>query len=313
MRNTIIDKLYSLAQQDERVMLLVGDLGFHVVERFSESFPKRFINCGIAEENMMSAAAGLALEGNCVFVYSIGNFPTLRCMEQIRNDVCYHHANVKIISVGGGFSYGTLGMTHHSTEDLAAMRALPGIRVYAPADPAEAEGVLMEAYKSNSPCYIRLARGKDRVLHAQKKELDVSCLIPFKDYSKRQSDISIIAAGPVLAEGIAAEKILEAEGFHVRLYSSPSIKPLDSAGIHMLAQSSKMLAAVEEHNITAGLGGAVAEELSGMSVHAPLLRFGLCDEYSAKVGSTEYLRRFYKIDGRSIAQKVAIKYKELSL
>ena len=117
MRNHIVDGITELAKADDRIMIITADLGFSVLEKFAELFPNRYINCGISEQNMASVAAGLALEGNMVFMYSIGNFPTLRCIEQVRNNICYHEANVKILAVGGGFSYGTLGMTHHATED----------------------------------------------------------------------------------------------------------------------------------------------------------------------------------------------------
>ena len=135
MRGAFFRGLMDLAAQDDRVYLLVGDLGFGVVEPFMRKFPKRFLNVGVAEQNMTGVAAGLALTGKIVFTYSIANFPILRCLEQIRNDVCYHRANVKIVSIGGGFSYGALSMSHHATEDLAILRALPELTVIAPGDP----------------------------------------------------------------------------------------------------------------------------------------------------------------------------------
>src|SRR5713226_3860325 len=156
MRNAFILALTDLAAQDPRITLVVGDLGFGVVVDFSKRFPKQFINAGVAEQNMTSLAAGLALSGKIVFTYSIGNFPTLRCLEQIRNDVCYHNANVKIVSVGGGFSYGSLGMSHHATEDLAIMRALPGMVVVAPGDPMEAACATRAVAAYDGPCYLRL-------------------------------------------------------------------------------------------------------------------------------------------------------------
>src|SRR6266849_11018187 len=138
MRTAFIRALTESAERDERVHLIVGDLGFGVVEPFAERFPNRFLNVGVAEQNMTGIAAGLALSGKIVFTYSIANFPTLRCLEQVRNDVCYHNANVKVVSVGGGFTYGAMGATHHAVEDLAVMRAMPGLTVVAPGDPVEA-------------------------------------------------------------------------------------------------------------------------------------------------------------------------------
>ncbi|MGH9680291.1 MAG: transketolase, partial [Candidatus Acidiferrales bacterium] len=139
MRSAFFRALTALAEQDERICLIVGDLGFGVVETFAERFPSRFLNAGVAEQNMTGIAAGMALSGKIVFTYSIANFPILRCLEQVRNDVCYHNADVKIVAVGGGLAYGALGPTHHATEDLAILRSLPRMAVVAPGDPAEAE------------------------------------------------------------------------------------------------------------------------------------------------------------------------------
>ena len=158
MRNTFINELEKLAVVDPSIYLLTGDLGFGVLNSFSENLPKQFINVGISEQNMTAVAAGLALEGNAVYTYSIGNFPSLRCLEQIRNDICYPNANVKIISVGAGLSYGQLGMSHHATEDMAIMRALPNMRVFSPADPQEAIAVLKEVSQVPGPAYIRLEK-----------------------------------------------------------------------------------------------------------------------------------------------------------
>ena len=128
MRTAFIEVRFELAKQDERIVLIVGDLGFRVVEPFMEHLPRQFLNAGVAEQNMTAMAAGMALSGKIAFTYSIANFPTLRCLEHVRNDICYHNANVKIVSVGGGFAYGSMGVTHHATEDLAVMRAMPGMR-----------------------------------------------------------------------------------------------------------------------------------------------------------------------------------------
>ena len=132
MREIFIEELYIAARKNKRIMLVVNDLGYSVIEKFAKDLPRQFINAGVAEQNMIGLAAGLALGGKRVFVYSIGNFPTLRCLEQIRNDICYHDLNVTITSIGGGFSYGQLGMSHHATEDLSIMRALPNMTVVAP-------------------------------------------------------------------------------------------------------------------------------------------------------------------------------------
>src|SRR5213078_2569899 len=158
MRTAFFRALLELAAADERVNLVVGDLGFGVVEPFVERFPARFFNAGVAEQNMTGIAAGLALSGKTVFTYSIANFPTLRCLEQIRNDICYHAADVKIVSVGGGMAYGALGFSHFATEDLAIMRALPGLTVVAPGDPVEVKELLPQIVRHPGPVYLRLGR-----------------------------------------------------------------------------------------------------------------------------------------------------------
>src|SRR5438876_9433678 len=165
MRAAFIRTLSELAEHDLRIKLIVGELGFGVVESFAERFPKQFLNAGVAEQNMTGIAAGMALSGKVVFTYSIANFPTLRCLEQVRNDVCYHNANVKIVAVGGGFAYGSLGATHHATEDLAIMRALPEMTVVAPGDPVEAEAATDAIAAHAGPCYLRLGRAGESRVH----------------------------------------------------------------------------------------------------------------------------------------------------
>ena len=156
MRDTFIEQLTKIARNDPNVLLLTGDLGFGVFENFRKEYPKQFLNVGVAEQNMSMIAAGLALKGKRVFTYSIGNFPTLRCLEQIRNDICYHDLNVTIVSIGGGFSYGALGMSHHATEDLSIMRALPNITCVAPSSLEETKDATFQLYKKKGPSYLRL-------------------------------------------------------------------------------------------------------------------------------------------------------------
>src|SRR5439155_3322307 len=166
MREAFFSTLEEIAAIDRRVCLVVGDLGFGVVERFARRFPDRFVNVGVAEQNMTAIATGLALNGKVVFTYSIGNFATLRCLEQIRNDICYHNANVKIVAVGGGVAYGNLGYTHHAIEDIAIMRTLPNITVVAPGDPVEADLATRAIVAREGPCYLRLGKAGEPIVHS---------------------------------------------------------------------------------------------------------------------------------------------------
>jgi len=159
MRNTFIETLTACASVDPRIFLVVGDLGFSVVETFSKKFPERFLNAGVAEQNMTGVAAGLAMAGYKVFTYSIANFPTLRCLEQIRNDVCYHGLDVTIVAVGGGLGYGPLGYSHHAVQDIACLRGFPGILMATPGDPYETEAVTRALVRHRGPAYLRLGKG----------------------------------------------------------------------------------------------------------------------------------------------------------
>lgn len=304
MRNHIVDSISALAKFDERIVMVTADLGYGVLETFEHKFPERFVNCGIAEQNMAAVSAGLAMEGDIVFMYSIGNFPTLRCLEQIRNDICYHNANVKILAVGGGFSYGSLGMTHHATEDLSIMRTLPNMRVYAPADPIEADLVLKEVYQNDGPCYVRLARGGDPVQ-------DTKCIISMPVVAT-EVDVAILSTGTIYAEGKYAQEQLGKRGLKVSLYSFPQVKPLDDRVLKEIAKNAKLIVTVEENQISGGFGGAVVEILAD-KIHPPVLRIGLNDTYTSVVGDQMFLRRYYKMDGESITERILQIWGELNL
>src|SRR2546423_4713749 len=181
MRNAFLDTLYELALNDDRIVFITGDLGFRVVEKFMENIPKQFLNAGVAEQNMTGIAAGMALSGKISFTYSIANFPTLRCLEQIRNDVCYHDANVKVVSVGGGFTYGAMGATHHAIEDLAVMRALPCLVVVAPGDPVEARAATRAIIAHSGPCYLRLGKAGEPVVHTSAIDFELGKAICMRE------------------------------------------------------------------------------------------------------------------------------------
>jgi transketolase len=287
MRTAFFRALLELAAQDERVTLIVGDLGFGVVEPFAERFPKRYVNVGVAEQNMTSIAAGMALCDKVVFTYSIANFPTLRCLEQIRNDVCYHNVNVKVVAVGGGFAYGPLGMTHHATEDLAIMRVLPRMVVVAPADPIEAEQATYAIAAHSGPCYLRLGRAGEPVLHRPDVLLHLGKAIVVRD----GRDITLISTGSLLETALRVAGRLEGDGVRVRVLSMHTVKPLDTEAVLRAAEETRAIVTLEEHSVTGGLGGAVAEVLAEAGISGVLLkRFGLPSCFSSHVGSQEYLR-----------------------
>lgn len=301
MRDTFVKTLVELARQDSRIVLITGDLGFGVLKPFWEALPNQFINAGIAEQNMTSVAAGMALEGKIVFTYSIGNFPTLRCLEQIRNDCAYHHANVKIVCVGGGFVYGSLGMSHHATEDLAIMRALPDVTVLAPGDLVEAVECTKALVELEGTAYLRLGRGGEKRIHDSLQDFQVGKAICVHDGER----VALFSTGAIFEEIQSAEAILKDQlGLVPAVYTFPTVKPIDQEVIRKCARQFGLIVTCEEHNLSGGFGSAVAEVLATEQQHARLLRIGMTDQYCTKVGSQKYLRAQYGMDGVSIAGKI---------
>ena len=273
MRDTFVKTLIELAKKDKNIELVTGDLGFGVLKPYWEQLPEQFINAGIAEQNMTTMAAGMALEGKTVFTYSIGNFPTIRCLEQIRNDCAYHNANVKIVCVGGGFVYGSLGMSHHATEDLALLRT----------------------------CYLRPGRGGEKRIHDKIENFQIGKAIKINDGEK----VALFSAGAIFDEVQEACKLLNEEGINPALYTFPTIKPIDKDVIEKYASEFDYVVTVEEHNIVGGFGGAVSEVMAEMkNKKAQLIRIGLNDIYSSIVGSQKYLRDQYGMSAKKIAQRV---------
>lgn len=301
MRDTFVKTLVELAKEDKNIELITGDLGFGVLKPYWEAVPDQFTNAGIAEQNMTTVAAGMALEGKTVFTYSIGNFPTLRCLEQIRNDCAYHNANVKVVCIGGGFVYGSLGMSHQATEDLAILRALPDVVVMAPADLVEAEECTKALAAYPGTAYLRLGRGGEKQIHDHIDNFQMGKAIKVRDGKK----IAIFSTGAIFEEVNAAYNVLVEKGYDPSVYTFPTVKPIDTEVIKECAKEFDVVVTCEEHNIVGGFGSAVAEVMAEMKEKkAYLLRIGLNDEYSIKVGNQNYLRHQYGMDSASIVKKI---------
>lgn len=301
MRDTFVKTLIDLAKKDKNIELITGDLGFGVLKPFWEELPDQFTNIGIAEQNMTTVAAGMALEGKTVFTYSIGNFPTLRCLEQIRNDCAYHNANVKIVCIGGGFVYGSLGMSHQATEDLAILRALPDVVVMAPADLVEAEEATKAIAAYQGTCYLRLGRGGEKRIHESIDDFKIGKAIKVKDGEK----VAIFSTGAIFEEVNKAYDLLRGKGISPAVYTFPTVKPIDKEVIDKCSEEFDLIATCEEHNIVGGLGGAVAEVMAEKrNRKAALLRIGINDTYAATVGNQQYLRAQYGLSAEKIAERI---------
>jgi transketolase len=296
MRTAFIESLIQAAKQDPRIMLLVGDLGFGVVTDFAERFPEQFVNVGVAEQNMAGIAAGLALSGKIVFTYSIANFPILRCLEQLRNDICYHQANVVSVSVGCGFSYGALGMTHHGTEDIGIMRILPYMTTIAPGDPIETKAATAEAAKGIGPVFLRLGRDGEPVVHNHTVCWKLGKAITVIE----GNDITLISTGAMLKTTVDAAAALYEIGIKARVLSLHTLKPIDKKAILDAAHETGNIITIEEHSHIGGLGGAVAEIIAEeVEEKVCFKRVALPSEFSKHVGDQDYLRGIYglTVDG----------------
>jgi len=302
VRAAFIETLLELAEQDERVWLLTGDLGFSVLEPFAVRFPERFANMGVAEQNMTGVAAGLALEGKIVFTYSIANFPVMRCLEQIRNDVCYHNLNVKIVAVGGGVDYGAAGYTHFAVEDLAVMRAMPNMTVIAPGDPIEAELATRAVKELKGPCYLRLGKAGESCVYKTPPLFKIGKAITVRE----GNDITLISTGGILAEVLSAAEQL-APQLQARVLSMPTVKPIDQDAIRKAADETNLIVSVEEHSMIGGLGDAVGEILMMEHFNCKVLKLALDNTSHSNVGSQSFLRQKFCLSAAEVARAIKVK------
>lgn len=295
MRTAFVQQLIEEARSDDKIFLLTGDLGFSVLEPFIEEFPDRYLNIGIAEQNMTGVAAGLAMDGWTVFTYSIANFPTLRCIEQIRYDVCYHDLNVKIVSVGAGYSYASLGSSHHATEDIGMMRTIPNIVVASPADPFEAKAITSLLARHKGPAYLRLGKAGEPSIHEVTPGVQIGKGIELRP----GADTAIIGCGSILKY---AESYIVDNELNFGLYSLPFIKPIDKELLASIAEKYKRIITIEEHQKSGGFGSAVLEtyndlrEEKRINSFPEVKRIAIQDKFISVAGSQEHLRKIASLE-----------------
>lgn len=285
MRDTFIELLRKEAVKDKNIMLLTGDLGFGVLNKYRDTLPNQFLNIGIAEQNMTGVAAGLASEGFKVFTYSIGNFCTLRCLEQIRNDVCYHKVDVKIISVGSGLGYGSLGMSHHATEDVAIMRSFPNIKIYSPSDYSEIEVVIKNLINEKGPAYIRLPKLK----------VDPSCKRAVSLNECNPVNITNNSEFVLLTHGSTvnlAKEIIKNLKVPCDLYTIPQLKPLPEESLKRIFTTTSHIITLEKHNLCGGFGSSICEFLIDNGINLPVIRLGLPDQFLSVGGTADELLEY---------------------
>ena len=303
MRKIFNKELLKIAAERKNIYMILADIGYGEIEPFAEAHPDRFINCGVAEQNMTGVACGVAMEGNIAVTYSIANFPTLRCLEQVRNDVCYHDANVKIVIIGGGVSYGELGISHHSTEDIAIMRALPNMVVLVPSDIVEARAATHTMMAYEGPVYYRCGYKGEPDLHDGKGVDDFR--IGGSSLLREGNDATVFFAGPIGINAVRAVDELAGQGIRCRLISLYSVKPIDKEAICRAARETGGIVVLEEHNIHGGVGSAVAEVLMDEGCgNIPFKRLAFPDVNVSKVGSQAWLRDQYGLGVADVVRAV---------
>ncbi len=301
MRNTFVKTLVQLAEHDERIFVITPDLGFSVLEEFEEKFPDRFLNVGIAEANAVSIAAGLALSGKIVYVYSIIPFVTMRPFEQIRVDGAYMNTNIRLVGVGAGITYGPAGATHHAIEDISIMRSLPNMSVFSPSDPYEVECITRATVDHQGPIYFRLAKRGEPVISDTTKSLAWGKTNIIKGGN---NPISILFTGNASDIALDVEQNLQAKGYSCDVISVHTIKPFDSDAIEEIIRTRKAIFTIEEHSLIGGLGSTVAEYIAESSYNPIFKRFALPDEYSHYVGSQSYIREKFGFTTEKISKKI---------
>lgn len=304
MRNAFAAEITELTGQDERLVLLMADIGNHLFDRYKDLYPSRFYNCGVAEANMIGVAAGLASCGFRPVCYTITPFATTRCLEQIRVDLCYHRVPVMVVGTGAGLSYASLGATHHSCEDLAMLRVLPDIKVLCPGDPKEVRACVRAAIKEEGPVYMRIGKKGEPSVHEKVPEIEIGkCLTV-----KKGKAVAILNAGNTLPLALEVAARLDSLGFSTEVVSFHTIKPLDEEYLQDAFSRFQLLATVEEHSILGGFGGSIAEWVSANgNAKAQLLRFGTADEFLHVAGDQAYARKLYGLTAESIVARVVEK------
>lgn len=296
MRDAFFDALVELARDDERVWALTGDLGIGLFDEFERVAPGRYLNVGIAEQNLVGLAAGLAYAGQVPFAYSIAPFITSRPHDQIRVDVAMANAGVKLVGVGGGLAYGYLGPTHHAIDDLALMRALPNLTVLAPGDPGEVRRATRAAFALDGPVYLRLGKNGERDVIGP----DASFVVGRAATLREGSDVTLASTGAILPEVLGAAAALDAGGIQATVLHYSTLKPFDAVALAETAARTGAVVTVEEHSIMGGLGSAAAEALAESGVPARLRRVGVPDTFAHAVGSQQHLLRRFGIDAQGI-------------
>ena len=306
MRNAFADEILLLAASDPRIVLLSGDIGNRLFDRFKAQCPKRFFNCGVAEANMASMAAGLGMCGLRPITYTITPFNTTRCLEQIRDDICYHNVPVLVVGTGAGLSYASLGCTHHSCEDISLLRSIPNMTVLCPGDVMELRSLLRQAVQADGPKYMRIGKTGEPIIHSAPPALEMGKGL----LVQAGEDLCLFSTGNMLPTALDVARQLQIQGISTQVISMHTVKPLDIELLSVLAERFSTWVSLEEHSLIGGLGSSIAEWMIDSDKKSTrLIRFGTPDRFPHQIGSQKYLRAQYGLEPTIIVTKIL---KELS-
>jgi transketolase len=303
MRNAFAQQITALAQQDQRVALLSGDIGNRLFDDYKARCGGRFLNCGVAEANMIGMAAGMASCGLRPVTYTIAPFTTTRCLEQIRVDLCYQRLPVVVVGVGAGLSYASLGATHHSCEDIALLRSLPNMTVVCPGDAWEVRAALRAAIDHDGPVYLRLGKKGEPLVHERAPEFKLGKGIVVRE----GHEACLVSTGNMLPVAVEAADRLRADGVSTRVISMHTVKPLDERLVADAFTRFRVVATLEEHSLIGGLSGAVSEWLADRGPQrARLLRFGTSDDFLHEAGEQDYARERFGLTAHRMASEIQV-------
>lgn len=300
MNSAYIGKLMELAEKDNDVIHLLADSGTGYDEMFRRNFPDQIYNFGIGEENMVAAAAGMASAGKKPFVFTAGAFLAYRCMEFIRDDVCFQNLNVKIVGMGSGLAWSSLGPTHHTTEDISILRVIPNLMILSPATPKQVAECVQTAYEHFGPVYIKIGMNHEKEFFPENYKHSI-----YKnDILKDGSDVAVFVTGSILEEAVKVCDMLDREGVSVKLINVTTIKPFNTEEVVNVARDISRIVVIEEHNIHGGLAGIIAETLMYAGISAKILPIGLKDNFAEGYGSQQMVRKVNGLDAESIYHQI---------
>lgn len=296
MQKAYITALYNILKEDKNVISCLSDSGTDYDELIAREFPDQCINFGLSENNKVAAAAGLASCGKIPFVYTTNAFLAYRSYEFIRDDVCLQNYNVKLVGMGCGLSWSTLGPTHHTTEDISALKAIPNLVIFSPASPKEVEKCLESAYKIKGPVYIRIGMSNESEIYSDECPFEVGK----NSVIKEGLDATVFVTGSIISNVIDASKKLSLENIHIRIVDVSTIKPFDNDFIIKEATKQKKMFSVEEHNVIGGIGSSIADVIATYGLSCKLTKIGLNDCFAHGYGTYDEVKQMNNLDANSI-------------